>query len=135
MFRSVSLAALIALSSAGAANALDVKSNQMEALFPRFPHDDLGCRLGEMRGTKFDSVYYDARTGDRVQYNVSRCTGGFIRGENQGQWWDVRINANGDISGVDVNGSRWTYDRRAGRYFNLTTGRSCATTDARVVCP
>jgi len=132
MIKSLSVAVAITLSSAGAAGALDVGSNQMVALFPKH---DLGCMLGEMRGTKFDSVYYDNRTGDRILYNVSRCTGGFIRGENHGRSWDVRINANGDISGTDLNGSRWRYDRRGLRYVNLTSGRSCASSDTRVVCP
>ena len=132
MVKSLSAALALSLCSATAASALDLGSGQLVSLFPRH---DLGCMVGEMRGTKFDSVYYDARTGDRIQYNVSRCTGGFIRGENNGRWWDVRINANRDISGTDLNGSRWKYDRRAHQYLNLTLGRTCAASDTRVVCP
>ncbi len=132
MTKCLPLIALLALSSAGASNAADVSSKQAE--FP-FQTNDGGCGFRSLFASRWPNVVFNRSTGDRIVYNVSRCTGGFIRGENHGRFWHVKVDDHLNFSGVDLNGSHWKYDRSAGLYENLTLGRSCATSSVRIVCP
>jgi hypothetical protein len=97
---------------------------------------DLGCLRGDLRATKYPSSAYDAANHERIMYNISRCTGGFIMGTNTDTWksWHADVAANGSMTGKDLDGDRWKYDRASKLYTNLTTGRSCASANLRHVC-
>jgi hypothetical protein len=91
---------------------------------------------GDLRATKFPINYYDPSTHERVMYNISQCTGGFIMGTNTDTWksWHADIKVNGDMSGKDADGNSWKYDRKSKLYTNLATGRFCADANLRHVC-
>jgi len=97
---------------------------------------DLGCLRGDLRATKYPSTAYDQATHERIMYNISRCTGGFIMGTNTDTWksWHADVAPGGSMTGKDADGDAWTYDHRSKLYTNLTTGRSCASANLRHVC-
>ena len=97
---------------------------------------DLGCLNGAQQATKFPTTQYDAATHERIMYNISRCTGGFIQGTNTDTWktWHADIAADGSMKGTDADGDAWRYDKKAKLYTNLVTGRSCAKSNLRRVC-
>lgn len=97
---------------------------------------DLGCTNGYVEGSRWPTVVYDQKAHERITYNISRCTGGFIRGVNQdsGRVWRADIRPDGGMSGQDLDGSKWRYDPKVRLYTNLTTGRSCGQTSLRRVC-
>jgi hypothetical protein len=97
---------------------------------------DLGCLNGELRATKFPTTTYDAATHERVMYNISRCTGGFILGTNvdTGKTWNADVHIGGEITGKDLDGDAWRYDPKAKLYTNFATGRTCAQANLRHVC-
>ncbi|HEY1559889.1 MAG TPA: hypothetical protein VGF71_03260 [Caulobacteraceae bacterium] len=99
-------------------------------------HIDLGCLRGDLRATKYPSTHYDAATHERIMYNISACTGGFILGTNTDTWktWHADIKPDGSMSGKDADGDVWTYDHRSKTCTNLATGRTCAKANLRHVC-
>jgi hypothetical protein len=103
------------------------------------PHDlttDLGCLRGSQRAHRFPNSGFDAAAHERIMYDISPCTGGFIRGVNTETWkaWHADIAATGAMTGMDLDGSHWTYDPKAKRYTNQTTGKSCSQSSLRHVC-
>ena len=99
-------------------------------------HIDLGCLTGDLRATKYPTTHYDSATHERIMYNISACTGGFILGTNTDTWktWRAEIKPDGSMAGKDIDGDAWTYDRRSKLYTNLATGRTCARATLRRVC-
>ena len=97
---------------------------------------DLGCLKGDLRATKFPGGGYDEGGHERVIYNISRCTGGYIIGTNTDTWksWRTDVHMDGVITGKDLDGNSWRFDPKAKMYTNLTTGRTCASTSLRHVC-
>ena len=97
---------------------------------------DLGCLRGDLRATKYPSTAYDAANHERIMYNISRCTGGFIMGTNTDTWksWHADVAPGGAMTGKDLDGDAWKYDRTTKLYTNLTTGRSCTAASLRHVC-
>jgi hypothetical protein len=97
---------------------------------------DLGCALGVSQGGLFPTRVFDAATRERITYNISACTGGYIRGMNvdTGAEWSAQIAYNRRMTGKDLDGRTWRYDPAAGLYTNLATGKSCAQTSLRRVC-
>ena len=97
---------------------------------------DLGCLRGDLRATKYPTTRYDAVAHERIMYNISACTGGFILGTNTDSWktWHADVKPNGSMSGKDADGDAWTYDHRSKVYTNLATGRTCASANLRHVC-
>jgi hypothetical protein len=97
---------------------------------------DLGCLRGDLRATKFPTQTYDQATHERVMYNISRCTGGFIMGTNTDTWksWHADVRPDGSMSGLDADGAKWTYDHKTRLYTNLTSGRTCEQANLRHVC-
>jgi hypothetical protein len=68
--------ALIFLAAAPVAGRAGIDAN---LITPREANAyDLGCERGDLRGSKFPTQYYDEATHERIMYNISRCTGGFI---------------------------------------------------------
>ena len=98
---------------------------------------DLGCLYGSLEGQKFPKTVYDQPNNERITYNISKCTGGYIRGVNTetGKEWHADIALNGSIAGTDLDGNRWKYDPKTRTYTNLSTGRSCPKANLRHVCP
>lgn len=97
---------------------------------------DLGCSNGYIEKDRWPTVVYDQQTHERISYNISRCTGGYIRGVSDlnGKFWRADVRPDGSMAGRDLDGARWRYDARARLYTNLTTGRTCAKTSLRHVC-
>ena len=97
---------------------------------------DLGCTYGSLKGQKFPTTVYDLPNKERITYNISRCTGGFILGVNTetGKEWNADIKPNGSIVGSDLDGHSWRYDPKTHIYTNRTTGRSCPAANLRHVC-
>lgn len=82
------------------------------------------------------TVTYDAATHERITYLIDRNTGGFVEGLNTEtrKAWRADIRSDGSMSGKDVDGDRWKYDRHARLYTNLATGKTCDKTSLRRVC-
>jgi hypothetical protein len=97
---------------------------------------DLGCLSGSLRATKFPTTRYDATAHERIMFNISRCTGGFVLGVNTDTWksWNADIQPNGVITGKDLDGDAWRYDPTSKLYTNLSAGRTCARANLRHVC-
>lgn len=97
---------------------------------------DLGCVRGYIEGSRWNHVVYDQKNHERISYNISKCTGGFIRGQStvNDRFWRADIRPDGSMAGQDLDGAKWRYDPRTRTYVNLTTGRSCAHTTLRHVC-
>jgi len=129
------LLATIAVSPTVSAAAPSGSENPLFNAFPpsRF---DMGCALGWLVGSEFPTTRYDPVTNDRITYNLSRCTGGFISGVNLDTWksWHADIRQDGEIFGTDIAGNSWRYDRKSSHYMNLTTGASCSASNIRHVC-
>lgn len=81
-------------------------------------------------------VTYDPNTHERITYLIDRTSGGFIEGLNSEtrKSWRADIRADGSMSGTDIDGDHWKYDRRAKLYTNLATGKSCEKASLRRVC-
>ena len=123
------------------AQVLNVTAGELPGPPPSFPYTsnagiDIGCIGGGAQGSRFPAHAYDAARRETILYNVSRCTGGFIRATNDatGRSWNVEISPTGDLAGRDLNGDAWRYRRVEGRYFNTTTGETCAVPDYRAMC-
>jgi hypothetical protein len=103
---------------------------------PRDLTTDLGCLRGSQRAHRFPSTTYDLAAHERIMFDISACTGGFIRGVNTSTWksWHADVAADGAMSGADLDGNHWTYDPKAKLYSNLATGKSCSKTSLRHVC-
>jgi len=104
---------------------------------PRDYNIDLGCSFGSLKGQKFPTTVYDLPNRERITYNVSKCTGGYILGVNTDtgkEDWHADIAANGAVAGSDLDGHKWKYDPKTHTYTNLATGRSCPTANLRHVC-
>jgi len=97
---------------------------------------DLGCLNGYVEKDRWPTVVYDSEYHERISYNISACTGGYIRGVSNlnGKFWRADVRPDGSMAGQDLDGSRWRYDPKARLYTNLTTGRTCAKTTLRHVC-
>jgi hypothetical protein len=97
---------------------------------------DLGCSLGWIQAGKFPTTVYDSKTHERVSYNLSACTGGYIKGVSADTWksWNADVTPGGAMAGRDLNGDRWSYDPKARLYTNVSTGRTCSQTSLREVC-
>jgi hypothetical protein len=97
---------------------------------------DLGCAVGVSQAGKFPKTVYDEAARERVKYNISACTGGYILGQNidTGRTWRAEVAYNGRMTGTDQTGARWTYDPKTRLYSNQTTGRTCGETSLRRVC-
>lgn len=104
---------------------------------PRDVQTDLGCLQGSQRAHRFPTTQYDPGAHERVTYDLSPCTGGYIRGVNTDTWktWNADVKADRSMSGTDLDGARWKYDPQARLYTNFTSGKSCAKTSLRHVCP
>jgi hypothetical protein len=87
-------------------------------------------------GAGFPNTVYDQGGRERVTYRID-SSGGYVRGidTDTGARWNADISATGEIKGRDIDASRWRYDPRTRLYYNLSTGRSCAATSIRRVCP
>ena len=98
---------------------------------------DLGCLYGSLKGQKFPTTVYDLPNNERITYNISKCTGGYILGVNMdtGKKWHADIALNGSIAGTDLDGHQWKYDPKTRIYTNLATGRTCPKANVRHVCP
>jgi hypothetical protein len=97
---------------------------------------DRGCLSGNIGSSRYPTRAYDEATHERIMYNISRCTGGFIMGTNTDTWksWHADIHPGGSMDGLDADGAKWTYDPRTKRYSNLASGRTCAEANLRHVC-
>ena len=97
---------------------------------------DLGCLSGDLWATKYPTTHFDAATHERIMYNISGCTGGFILGTNTDTWktWHANIKPNGSMTGKDADGDAWTYNHSNKVYTNLANGRTCASANLRHVC-
>jgi hypothetical protein len=97
---------------------------------------DRGCVSGNIGSSRFPTQTFDEATHERIMYNISLCTGGFIRGTNTDTWksWHADIHPGGSMNGEDADGAKWTYDHRTKLYTNLTTGRTCSEANLRHVC-
>jgi hypothetical protein len=128
----LALAAIILIPAASHAGAVvdTTLSNGRDIGF------DLGCMVGAQKATRFPTNSYNTVTHERISYNISRCTGGYIMGTNTDTWksWNADIKPGGAMDGQDLDGSRWTYSPRTHTYTNLATGRSCAHANLRHVC-
>jgi|SRR5580658_7903744 hypothetical protein len=132
----LAVAALTALIAAPLASIAAPGVNANLATAYEANNIDLGCLRGDLRATRYPTNFYDPSTHERIMYNISQCTGGFIMGTNTDTWksWHAEINVNGDMSGKDADGNSWKYDRKAKLYTNLGTGKSCADANLRHVC-
>ena len=115
-------------------------NERVQALPPNFPFTsnagiDLGC-LGGLAGSRYPAQVYDRAHNERITYNVSRCTGGYIHATNEAtsKSWSVQIRPGGQIDGRDLNGDKWRYDRPRAVYVNLKTHAECAHADYRAMC-
>jgi hypothetical protein len=101
-----------------------------------FPDFDRGCVDGAINASKFPTTLYDPATRQRISYNFSRCTGGYIAAVNDdtGKTWNVDIDSDGNASGRDLAGNSWKYDRKTGLFANLTTGARCRAANLTQVC-
>jgi hypothetical protein len=99
-------------------------------------HIDLGCLRGDLRATKYPTRYFDTAAHERIMYNISACTGGFILGTNTDTWktWHADIKPDGSMTGKDADGDTWTYDHHSKLFTNLATSRTCAASSLRHVC-
>jgi hypothetical protein len=97
---------------------------------------DRGCLGGNIGSSRFPTQTYDPVTRERIMYNISRCTGGFIMGTSTDTWksWHADIHPGGSMTGQDVDGSKWSYDQRTKLYTNQTTGRTCSEANLRHIC-
>ena len=97
---------------------------------------DIGCIRGALMGSRYPVTTYNPQTHERLTSNISRCTGGYLKGWNEetNARWNADFWDNGSASGRDEAGSRWRYDPSARRFTNLATQKSCATSDLRRVC-
>ena len=123
------------------AQVLDVSAGQLPAPPPSFPYTsnagiDIGCIGGGAQGSRFPAHAYDPARRETIIYNVSRCTGGFIRAteDSTGKSWNIEISPTGGLAGHDLNGDAWRYDRVGRRYFNTISGTSCTKPDYRAMC-
>ncbi|MBE7217395.1 MAG: hypothetical protein INR64_02895 [Caulobacteraceae bacterium] len=112
----------------------------VRALPPSFPYTsnagvDLGC-LGALVGSRFPSQIYDRVHDERIMYNVSRCSGGYIHATNEttGKSWNIQIGPGGRLNGRDLAGAKWKYDRPRKTFVNLKTHVECTTPDYRAMC-
>ena len=123
------------------AQVLDVSAGQLPDPPPAFPFTsdagiDIGCSGGGSQGSRFPGRAFDASRRETLLYNVSRCTGGFIRGTQDatGRAWSVEIGPTGAITGRDLDGRDWRYDRPSASYVVRSTGATCARADWRHMC-
>ena len=96
---------------------------------------DLGC-LGGIAGSRYPAQIYDPVNHERISYNVSRCTGGYIHATNEQtqKSWDVQIAPGGRIYGKDTLGHKWNYDRKRSVYVNQASQATCAYANYRDMC-
>jgi hypothetical protein len=101
-----------------------------------FPRIDYGCLTGSMNASRYPTTVYDPATKERITYNLSRCTGGFIASVNDetSKTWNVDIDSDGNASGRDLAGNKWRYDRKTKLFTNLSTGTTCGAATLRQVC-
>ena len=132
---------MVLLTALAFAQVLNVTAGELPQAAPSFPYTsnagiDIGCVGGGAQGSRFPAHAYDAARGETILYNVSRCTGGFIRATDEltGRSWNVEISPTGDLAGRDLNGDAWRYRRADGRYLNTATGATCVTPDYRAMC-
>lgn len=116
-----------------ASSASAQMSNPMMAP-PPSPADPGSINRPGMNSTP--TVTYDAATHERITYLIDRNSGGFIEGLNTEthMGWHADIRSDGSMTGKDIAGDRWKYDRRARLYTNLATGKTCEKTSLRRVC-
>ncbi|MHB8286146.1 MAG: hypothetical protein ACYDD1_15915 [Caulobacteraceae bacterium] len=97
---------------------------------------DLGCYTGLRASSRFARITFNPATHERITYNVSRCSGGFINAWNEqnNKHWNVDINADGVAWGKDENGARWRYNPKVDKFTVLNSGKTCTKTDVRRVC-
>ena len=101
-----------------------------------FPDFDRGCASGSPNASRFPTSRYDAATRQRITYNFSRCTGGYIiaMSDETAKSWNVDVDSDGDASGRDGAGNTWKYDRSTAVFTNLTTGAHCREANLTQVC-
>jgi hypothetical protein len=101
-----------------------------------YPRPDMGCLAGWLNASRFPTTVYDQATKERVTYNLSRCTGGYIAAVNEetSKTWNIDIDPDGNASGRDLAGNKWRYDRKSGLFSNLATGATCRAATPRQVC-
>ena len=92
---------------------------------------------GRIAEAKFPNTIFDESNKEKITYNISACTGGFIYGKNgdTGKSWRADIAPGGAMRGRDVDGDPWRYDPTAHVYTNEKTGRTCSQSSIRLICP
>jgi hypothetical protein len=97
---------------------------------------DLGCIGVGLEGSRYPARIYDAQHNERVIYNVSRCSGGYVQATNEatGKSWDINFGPSGQVRGRDLDGAKWRFDKSRDVYVNLKTQAECAKPDYRRMC-
>lgn len=75
--------------------------------------------------TAWDSGWtYDYDSGSSYRYYDGAYGSTNVQGMNfrTGSIWNTRIEADGDMSGIDAEGNFWNYNYDTGNYFNYGTG-------------
>jgi hypothetical protein len=84
----------------------------------------------------YPTTVHDQSGRERVTYRID-SSGGYVRGvdSDAGTRWNADISPTGAMKGKDIDGNQWRYDPQEHLYQNLTTGRACAATSVRRICP